>query len=97
MLRAILVLAAIGVTIYALVDCLRVDAAELRGLPRPVWVLFILLLAPIGAVIWLIVTRQPIQRTPTSRPPVVAPDDDADFLRSLEHGPHPDGTDQDPK
>jgi hypothetical protein len=85
MLRVILVLAAIGVTIYALVDCLRSDSAQLKGLPKAVWILAILLLAPFGAIIWLVVRRQSSGGPPTRPAPrVVAPDDDPDFLRKLE-------------
>lgn len=104
MLRVILVLATVGVTIYALIDCLRSDSARLKGLPKPVWILGILLLAPVGALIWLVVSRQSSDGPPTrSAPRVVAPDDDPDFLRALEEerrreqrrkeGKHREGTD----
>ncbi len=86
-MRLILVLLAVGVTIYALVDCLRSGRDEVRGLPKPLWVLVVLaLFPPIGGVAYLFLGR-PVSSSPRSmrgRPRVVAPDDDPDFLRTLE-------------
>ena len=93
MLRLILVLAVIGVTIYALIDCLRSTPAELRGVPRPVWLLLIVVFAPVGGVVWIVVSRW----TPDGPgrggggPRTVAPDDDPDFLHSLDLDPKRDG------
>ena len=87
MARVILVLTAIGVTIYAAIDCLRSTETEISKLPKPLWLLVILLLSipPIGGIAWLVVGRV---RTAASPVPadshVIAPDDDPDFLRSLD-------------
>jgi hypothetical protein len=86
-MRPILVLLAVGVTSYSLVDCLRSGRDEVRGLPKPLWVVVILLLfPPIGGVAYLLFGRQPTSspRSMRGRPRVVAPDDDPDFLRTLE-------------
>jgi hypothetical protein len=84
MARVILVLAAIGVTIYAAIDCLGSDDAEIRGLPKPLWLLVILAPPWIGGALWILVGRHPIPGRPNGRRlRVVAPDDDPDFLRSL--------------
>ena len=88
MARVILFLAAIGVTIYAAIDCFRSDDAEIRGLPKPVWLLVIVILLPFGGVLWILLGRQPAPGAPTARPlRTIAPDDDPDFLRSLKPPP----------
>ena len=86
MARLIVVLEEIGVTIYAVVDCLRTEDSELRGLPKPLWLLVIVLLLPVGGVLWLLLGRQAPPRGPNrgGRPRVIAPDDDPDFLRRLD-------------
>src|SRR4051794_13721626 len=82
----VLLLISVGVTIYALVDCWRSTDDEVRGLPRPAWVLLIILVGPlgfppIGAAAYLLFGRP----TPLARPGrVLAPDDDPDFLRTLD-------------
>ncbi len=81
----ILVLAAIGVTIYAVVDCLRSADAEIRGLPKPLWLLVILAIPMFGGILWIVLGRtpRPGARTGSQRLRTSGPDDDPDFLRSL--------------
>lgn len=82
----VLLLISVGVTVYALVDCWRSTDDEVRGLPRPAWLLLILLVGPLGfppfgAAAYLLFGR------PTTIPGsgrVLAPDDDPDFLRKLD-------------
>lgn len=79
------VLAAIGVTIYAVIDCWRSDDAETRGLPKPLWLLVILGVPLAGGVLWILFGRQAAPGSGGSRRiRVVAPDDDPEFLRSLQ-------------
>jgi hypothetical protein len=93
MARVILVLAVIGVTIYAAIDCLRSDDAEIRGLPKPLWLLVIFALPPFGGVLWILLGHQALPgRPPTGRLRSMGPDDDPDFLRSLD--PRPRGADR---
>jgi hypothetical protein len=74
------------VTIYALVDCWRSTDDEVRGLPRPAWIVLIILVGPLGippfgGAAYLLFGR------PTAIPQqgrVIAPDDDPEFLRSLD-------------
>src|SRR4051794_18123305 len=82
MLRVIAVLVVLGVMVYAYVDCGRADARDLRLLPRPVWLL-VLLVPLVGAVAYLLAGR-PLRVT--DEPPVrpLAPDDDPEFLRRLD-------------
>jgi hypothetical protein len=87
----IVVLAVVGVTIYSVVDCLRTPEGEMRGLPKPLWLLVILALVPAGALLWIFLGHEDGGfGRPGGRPArrVVAPDDDPDFLRSLD-GPEP--------
>jgi hypothetical protein len=85
MAKALLVLAAIGVTIYAAIDCLRSDDAEIRGQPKPLWLLLIVAFPLFGGVMYILLGRQPTPGSPNSRQTrTVAPDDDPDFLRSLD-------------
>jgi Phospholipase_D-nuclease N-terminal len=85
MARVILVLAAVGVMIYAAIDCLRSDDAEIRGLPKPLWLLVIVALPLFGGILWIVFGRQATPgRPPGGRLRTVGPDDDPDFLRSLD-------------
>lgn len=84
---AVLVLA---FTVYCVLDVLRSADADVRGLPKPLWVLLVLLLPIAGGVGWLVAGRPRSSRPPgaaptgTPRRPVLGPDDDADFLRSID-------------
>jgi hypothetical protein len=82
MLRLIVVLVVIGIMVYALVDCLRADAHDLRHLPRSGWLL-VILVPLVGAVVYLVVGRPAdVSDEPPARP--LAPDDDPEFLRRLD-------------
>ena len=89
--QVILVLVVVGLTIYAVADCLRTDDTELRGMPKPLWLLVIVFLAPVGGVAWLLFGGPGLGGQDRAgghtfgRPArrVSAPDDDPDFLRSL--------------
>lgn len=96
MFRAAVVLALAGVLLaaLALISCLSVeDRRQIRGLPRGVWVLVILLVPLAGPASWFWLGRpKPVSgfggswRTATGfrEPPRPrAPDDDPDFLRSI--------------
>jgi hypothetical protein len=84
MLRVIAVLVVVGVMVYAFVDCVRADARDLRRLPRPVWLL-VILVPLVGALAYLVAGR-PLHVTdePAGRP--LAPDDDPEFLRRIDLG-----------
>lgn len=85
MLRPLAVLLAIGLTVYAVVDCLGTDERELQGLPRTVWLLVILLLPVFGPIAWVLLGRNHAHPGPAPRSGgTVAPDDDPEFLRRLE-------------
>jgi hypothetical protein len=86
--RVLLTLALLGLTIYALVDCIQTDEARQRNLPKLLWLLLILLFPAVGPVAWLLAGRpgpaQGGRGRGTNRPSAPrGPDDDPDFLRNL--------------
>lgn len=76
-------------TVYCLIDVVRSNASDVRGLPKPLWVVVVLLVPLAAGIAWFVAGRPrgthptgPARRT-TPRPPVVGPDDDPDFLRTI--------------
>ena len=72
--------------VYAVVDLTRTPGARVRTLPKPLWYPVVVLLAPLGPLVWLLLGRAKggeaaAPPAPPARP--VAPDDDEDFLREL--------------
>lgn len=88
----------IVLAIYALIDCAQTESAEVRGLPKPVWIALIALIWVVGPVAWLIGGRERDPagagagpgvapgRPATERNRATAPDDDPAFLESLRRG-----------
>ncbi|MEU3844655.1 PLD nuclease N-terminal domain-containing protein [Streptomyces sp. NPDC028635] len=95
MLRYLPYLLVLALWIYAFIDCLNTPEEEVRGLPKVVWVIIILLFGEVlvGPVAWLAAGKQRGPRpaggsTPSQwhrghRTEWVAPDDNPDFLKSL--------------
>ncbi|WP_378144910.1 PLD nuclease N-terminal domain-containing protein [Cnuibacter sp. UC19_7] len=81
-LLLVLVIIVVAFTIYALVDSLMLERSRIRGLPRWAWVLIVLLLPPIGGVLWFLIGRG-AKRGAAPRPRVLGPDDDPDFLGTM--------------
>jgi hypothetical protein len=96
MLRYLPFLLVLGLWIYAFVDCLNTPEKEVRGLPKVLWVLVILLFGEVlvGPVAWLIAGKKRRGagaggtgggvfggREAPAR--WVAPDDNPEFLKSL--------------
>jgi hypothetical protein len=51
------VLLILALALFALVDCLARDEDEIRGLPKVLWVLVILLFPLLGSVAWFVAGR----------------------------------------
>ncbi|MEV3966267.1 PLDc N-terminal domain-containing protein, partial [Nocardia sp. NPDC050193] len=59
MLRYLPFLLVLALWIYAFIDCLNTPEEEVRGLPKVVWVIIILLFGEVvvGPVAWLVAGR----------------------------------------
>ncbi|GAU67758.1 hypothetical protein SSP35_05_03250 [Streptomyces sp. NBRC 110611] len=91
MLRYLPFLLVLALWIYAFIDCVNTPESQVRGLPKAVWVIIVLLFGEvlIGPVAWLVAGKQrgadggsPARAKPGARG-WVAPDDNPEFLRSL--------------
>ncbi|MCS0602848.1 PLD nuclease N-terminal domain-containing protein [Streptomyces sp. LP11] len=87
MLRYLPVLLVLALWIYAFVDCLNTPEDDVRHLPKVVWVIIVLLFGEVlvGPVAWLVTGKV---RHGAGRRSAgggwVAPDDNPEFLKSLE-------------
>ena len=93
-LRLLPALLAIGLLVYALVECLQSPGSDVRALRKPAWIAVILLLPVLGALAWLLWGRphrarhsRPSRSTRREEPPPhtypLGPDDDPEFLEQL--------------
>ncbi|WP_029144696.1 PLDc N-terminal domain-containing protein [Microbacterium luticocti] len=84
MARLLLILAFVAVIfwVFSVVDVAVQPAERHRGVGRPMWIVIVVVFPVIGGVLWFVVGR-----TAARARPVVAPDDDPEFLRRL--GTHP--------
>ncbi|GGP79289.1 PLD nuclease N-terminal domain-containing protein [Streptomyces melanogenes] len=89
MLRYLPFLLVLALWIYAFIDCLNTPEEEVRGLPKVVWVIVILLFGEVllGPVAWLFAGRP---RRVAPGPSWTAPDDNPEFLASLKLPPKDD-------
>jgi hypothetical protein len=71
--------AAIALTVYALVDLFVTGSSKLRAFPKPVWIALIVVLPVIGPTLWLTIGKSGGR---SSLPPR-APDDDPGFLGTI--------------
>ncbi|GHA10154.1 PLD nuclease N-terminal domain-containing protein [Streptomyces echinoruber] len=88
MLRYLPFLLVLALWIYAFVDCLNTPEEEVRGMPKALWVIVILLFGEVlvGPVAWLVAGKQRIHvpGAASAGGTWVAPDDNPEFLKSLE-------------
>ncbi|MGW8553467.1 PLD nuclease N-terminal domain-containing protein [Streptomyces tubercidicus] len=96
MLRYLPFLLVLALWIYAFIDCLNTPESQVRGLPKGAWVLIVLLFGEVlvGPVAWLVAGKQrravtgggsaPSEWRRNRRTKFVAPDDNPEFLRSLD-------------
>lgn len=89
MLRLLPTLLVVALLLYCLVDCIQTPREAVRNLPKALWLVLIVLLAPFGPIGWLIAGRPDGSAAGpggTPRRPQ-GPDDDPDFLRGLGREP----------
>lgn len=91
MIRVIAAVALLVFTVYCIVDAVQSDEHQVRGLPKILWILLVLIFPLAGGLAWLIAGRpksildvifgdRDAGRGP--RGPL-GPDDDPDFLRGI--------------
>ncbi|MCZ4122175.1 PLD nuclease N-terminal domain-containing protein [Streptomyces sp. H39-S7] len=92
MVRYLPFLLVLALWIYAFIDCLNTPEEDVRGLPKVVWVIIILLFGEVlvGPIAWLVAGRNR-HRAPAP-PRWVAPDDNPDFLKGLKDDTPPSGS-----
>ncbi|WP_433537362.1 PLD nuclease N-terminal domain-containing protein [Micromonospora sp. CA-249363] len=94
-LGVLLFLVQIVLAVCALISCLSAEEGQIRSLPRIVWVLIILFFPLIGSIGWFVAGREAspgarkgwpggVGSPERQRPRPVAPDDDPEFLRSVQ-------------
>ena len=67
--------------VFSIVDCAVQPATRHRGVSKTAWVFIVILLPVIGGILWFVIGRRRAN-DPGVRP-VIAPDDDPAFLRSI--------------
>ncbi|MGH8826231.1 MAG: PLDc N-terminal domain-containing protein [Jiangellaceae bacterium] len=81
---ALPIVVAVVLAVFAMIECVQADPAQVRSLRKPLWLVVIVLVPVIGPIFWLVIGRPRARRLPTASPPrPVAPDDDPEFLRLL--------------
>lgn len=102
MLRVLMFLVPLALSVYAFIDCISTKDDDIRHMPKPLWAILVLLFPLVGSISWLIAGKK---RSPAadgwsgvrgggrSRQQWVAPDDNPDFLKSLDE----EKRDEDPK
>ncbi|NBM15416.1 PLD nuclease N-terminal domain-containing protein [Streptomyces sp. GC420] len=88
MLRVLMILVPLALSVFAFIDCITTDEKDVRWMPKPLWAILVLLFPLAGSISWLLVGRD---RTRGAAGPGrrggggwVAPDDNPEFLRSLD-------------
>ena len=92
MLRVAIAVALLAFTVYCVVDAVQTEDDQVRGLPKPMWVILALIFPVAGGIAWLVAGRPRSildvifgDRHGRGGPPrgPLGPDDDPDFLRDL--------------
>ncbi|MFI6929801.1 PLD nuclease N-terminal domain-containing protein [Streptomyces sp. NPDC050287] len=100
MLRVLMFLVPLALSVYAFIDCISTKDDDVRHMPKPLWAIVVLVFPLAGSISWFIAgkRRQPAGAggrtgidgsagSPWSRgggQRWVAPDDNPEFLKSLE-------------
>ncbi len=88
-MRYLPVLLWIALLVYCLVDVVQADAARVRALPKPLWLLLVVLVPFLGPITWLLAGRPAGTQTRgrassgARRLRTSAPDDDPEFLAAI--------------
>ncbi|WP_328998525.1 PLD nuclease N-terminal domain-containing protein [Kribbella sp. NBC_00709] len=92
MVRFLPFLISLALSVYALFSCIQTPDEDVPHLPKLAWIVLIVFVPFVGPIVWLLMSRtqgggggrEAVVRPsrPVSRP--LAPDDDPDFLKSLD-------------
>jgi hypothetical protein len=85
----------LGLWIFCIIDVITTPEARCRNLPKVVWLLIVILLIDFGSIAWLLAGRAWAARAdqrvaskagarPGTKPRASNPDDDDEFLASLQ-------------
>lgn len=86
MLRVLMFLVPLALSVYAFIDCISTKDDDIRHMPKPLWALLVLVFPLVGSISWLIAGKKRSAAAggrPRNRQ-WVAPDDNPDFLKSLD-------------
>ncbi|MFD7158738.1 PLD nuclease N-terminal domain-containing protein [Kribbella sp. NPDC059898] len=105
MVRFLPFLISLVLTVYALFSCIQTPDEDVPHLPKLVWIILIVFVPFAGPIVWLLMSRAQVSspeaavRRPASPPAArpMAPDDDPDFLKSLDRYRDPRTTVQPPE
>lgn len=92
MVRFLPFLISLVLTVYALFSCIQTPDEDVPHLPKLLWIVLIVFVPFAGPIVWLLMSRahlnrqESVVRREPSKPPArpSAPDDDPDFLKSLD-------------
>lgn len=88
-MRYLPVLLWIALLVYCLVDVAQADTARVRALPKPLWLLLVVLVPFVGPIAWLLAGRPTAAdgrvraSSAARRVRTSAPDDDPEFLAAI--------------
>ncbi|MGJ9413276.1 PLD nuclease N-terminal domain-containing protein [Aeromicrobium sp. CF4.19] len=83
--KALIVIVAVVLLVYAFFDLLATPATQVRVVPKLVWFVLVVMLPFLGPLLWIFFGAQRQRGTPPPRrrPGGFGPDDDPDYLRGL--------------
>ncbi|WP_395639802.1 PLD nuclease N-terminal domain-containing protein [Pseudolysinimonas sp.] len=75
----------VAFTVFTIVDVALIEKSRVRGLPKPGWIVLVIVLPIVGGVLWYAVGRIRTGEAAigSARRGPIAPDDDPEFLRRL--------------
>ena len=75
----------LALTLFSFIDCAMREDHQLRKLPKWGWLLVIVLFTTFGSIVYLVAGRNGARETKVkkSKPRIVPPDDNPDFLRGI--------------
>jgi hypothetical protein len=84
MLRVLMFLVPLALSVYAFIDCISTKDDDVRHMPKPLWAILVLLFPLVGSISWIIAGKKRTTAPTFERRQWVAPDDNPDFLKSLD-------------